>query len=116
MLTGFQIAPPPLPPNSKTRSERFRKRTTRKLAISPYLPIQDRPFDQRTCLYALAACMHHALTNVAPPHYPNYPPVRLLNPAISPRLEMILSQALTEDSSKRYRSYQEMQADIQKLL
>jgi serine/threonine protein kinase len=116
ILTGFQIPPPSLPADSKVRPERFRRRTTRKLAISPYLPIQDKPFDQRTCLYALAACMHQALTAVAPPHYPNYPPVRLLNPTISPGLEMLLSRALLEDSRNRYQNYQTLRIDIQKLL
>jgi serine/threonine protein kinase len=113
ILTGFQVPPPP---HSATRPERFRKRTTRKLAISPYLPVQDKPVDQRTCIYSLAACMHRAITNVAPPHYPSYPPVRLLNPAISPELEAILSRALTEDSNGRYQTYAAMKADIQKLL
>jgi serine/threonine protein kinase len=116
ILTGFQVPPPPQPPHPAVRSERFRRRTTRKLAISPYLPVQDKPFDQRTCIYALAASMHHALTNVAPPHYPSYPPVRLLNPAISPGLEIILSRALTEDNNGRYQTYAAMKADIQKLL
>ncbi|HLZ57141.1 MAG TPA: protein kinase [Ktedonosporobacter sp.] len=114
MLTGFQIPPAPVPPAS--RSEGPRKRTTRKLAVSPYLPIQDRPYDQRTCIYALAATMHHALTNVAPPHYPAYPPVRLLNSDISPALEAILSRALAEDASVRYQTYEAMKQDIQRLL
>ena len=75
-----------------------------------------KPIDQRTSIYALAASMYHALTNVAPPHYPAYPPVRLLNPAISPELEAILGRALMEDSNKRYQTYAAMKADIQKLL
>jgi serine/threonine protein kinase len=116
ILTGFQVPAPPPPPHPNVRSERFRKRTTRKLVISPYLPIQDKPFDQRTCIYSLAASMHHALTNMAPPHYPAYPSVRLLNPAISSGLNIILSRALLEDSNGRYQTYEAMRADIQKLL
>jgi len=116
ILTGFQVPAPPPPPHPNIRSERFRKRTTRKLVISPYLPIQDKPFDQRTCIYSLAASMHHALTNMAPPHYPAYPSVRLLNPAISAKLDSILNRALLEDSSGRYQTYEAMRADIQKLL
>lgn len=111
MLVGFQIPPPP-----SAHIERNRKRTTRKLIVSPYLPIQDKPYDQRTCIYALAASMHFALTNVAPPHYPSYPPVSLINPNISPELEAILSRALMEDCKVRYQSYQAMKRDIQRLL
>jgi len=110
-LTGFQIPPAPSP----TRME-GRKRTTRKLILSPYLPVQDKPYDQRTCIYALAATMHHALTNVAPPHYPSYPPVRMLNSNVSQGLETILSRALMEDAAMRYQSYEAMKKELQGLL
>ncbi len=113
MLTGFQVAPPPL---FDAQDSLKRHRTTRKLAISPYLPLRDMPYDQRTCIYMLAASMHYALTNYPPPHYPAYPPARMLNPAISPALELVLSRALMEDSKDRYQSYQEMQRDIKNLL
>lgn len=116
ILTGFQIPPAPSPVAHRMRSDGSRSRTTRKLSVSPYLPIQDKPYDQRTCIYALAATMHHALTNVAPPHYPSYPPVRMLNSSISPALETILSRALLEDANLRYQSYEAMKRDIQRLL
>jgi serine/threonine protein kinase len=112
-LTGFQVPPPPSPPGNLQNSG---KRTTRKLMISPYQPLQDKVFDQRTCIYALAASMHHALTNVAPPHYPTYPPVRQLNPDVSPALEAIIGRALLEDASARYQTYKAFQLDLQKLL
>ncbi len=112
MLTGFQVPPPPSPDVQNGPS---RHRTTRKLAISPYLPVQDKQYDQRTCIYSLAATMHHASTNCDPPHYPAYPPVRMLNTAISPQFEAILSRALMEDSKERYQSYVEMQRDIKRL-
>jgi hypothetical protein len=64
----------------------------------------------------LAASMHHALTNYAPPHYPAYPAVRTLNPAVSPRLEAILSKALMEDREYRYQSYDAMKRDLMHLL
>jgi hypothetical protein len=64
----------------------------------------------------LAATMHHVLTNYAPPHYPAYPPARMLNPAVSPRLEAILSKALMEDREYRYQSYAEMKRDLMSLL
>jgi serine/threonine protein kinase len=115
LLTGFQIAPPPAPLGSRSTGERGRKRTTRKLSISPYMPIQDRPYDQRTCIYSLAASMHYTLTNVAPPHYPAYPPVRMFNATVSPALEGILSRALLEDTTIRYQSYEALKRDIQLL-
>jgi serine/threonine protein kinase len=113
ILTGFQVQPPQ-PPTSQVIGKG--KRTTRKLAVSPYLPIQDKTYDQRTSIYALAASMHHALTNVAPPHYPFYPPVRLLNPAISPELETILTHALIEEPSARYQNYAALRQALQRLL
>jgi serine/threonine protein kinase len=114
ILIGFQVLPPP--PDPSIRIPVTRKRTTRKLAISPYLPIQDRPYDCRTSIYMLAATMHHALTHIAPPHYPAYPPVRMLNPDVSLELEAILSRALSEERALRYQSYEAMRRDVQKLL
>jgi serine/threonine protein kinase len=115
MLAGFQVAPPQQSSGMHQDNKR-RKRTTRKLVISPYLPVQDKVYDQRTSIYALAASMHHALTNAAPPHYPAYPAVRVLNPAISPELERLLSRALVEEPGARYQSYAELKRDLQKLL
>ncbi len=114
LLTGFQVPPPPLPASPGIAGKG--KRTTRKLIVSPYLPIQDKILDQRTCIYALAASMHHAITNVAPPHYPAYPPARLLNPNVSPAFEAILSRALLEESSARYQNYEALKRDLQRLL
>jgi serine/threonine protein kinase len=112
ILTGFQL-PPPGPEKGDSFN---RHRTTRKIAVSPYLPVKDPAYDQRTCIYMLAASMHHALTNNPPPHYPAYPPVRVLNPDVSPELERILSLALMEENTARYQSYTEMQRDLKKLL
>lgn len=112
MLTGFQIpAPPPEKLNLLSN-----QRTTRKIAVSPYVPVKDSPYDHRTYIYMLAASMHHVLTNCAPPHYPSFPAVRMLNPLISPELESILRHALMEDREARYQSYAEMQRDVKKLL
>ncbi|MFL5628729.1 MAG: protein kinase domain-containing protein, partial [Ktedonobacteraceae bacterium] len=47
MLTGFQIPPPPASQSANGMS-RPRTHTTRKLVVSPYLPVQDKPYDQRT--------------------------------------------------------------------
>lgn len=92
---------------------------TRKLPTSPYLPPGDVPYDQRTCIYMLAATMHQALTNYAPEPYPaSAPPlpVHMFNPAVSPALEAILNRALQEDRERRYQSFEEMQRDIKRLL
>jgi serine/threonine protein kinase len=119
-LTGFPVDPPRPEPGSHAalaqQASQQRGRTTRRLNISPYLPLQDSPYDQRTCLYMLAASMHHVSTGIAPPHYPTYPLVRMFNPAISPELEAILSHALLEDPKLRYQSYDAMRRDVQKLL
>ena len=112
MLTGFQVSPPPAPDGQPGS----RHHTTRKLALSPYLPIQDKNYDQRTCIYSLTACMHYVLTNHAPPHYPAFPPVRLLNPAVSPAFELIISRALMEEARDRYQSFAELQGDIRRLM
>ncbi len=115
MLTGFQIPRPPANQSANGMS-RPHTHTTRKLVISPYLPIQDKPYDQRTCIYSLAACMHFALTCHEPPHYPAFSPVRLLNPTVSPEFEAILARALIEDNLARYQTYGEIQAALKKLL
>jgi serine/threonine protein kinase len=112
MLTGFQI-PTPAPEKLNMLSSH---RTTRKIAISPYVPVKDVPYDHRTCIYMLAASMHHVLTNHAPPHYPAFPAVRTLNPLVSPELEAILTRALMEDRETRYQSYAEIQRDVKRLL
>ncbi|HVB73118.1 MAG TPA: protein kinase [Ktedonobacteraceae bacterium] len=112
MLAGFQVqAPPP-----EQRPGSARHLTTQKILLSPYVPVKDTPFDHRTCIYMLAASMHQALTNYAPPHYPVFPPVRQLNPLISPELEAILNRALMEERAARYQSYADMKRDVQRLL
>lgn len=110
-LTGFRIPPPPTQAG-------FRKSSiTKNIALSPYLPVLDTPnYDQRTCIYMLAASMHHALTNFPPPHYPEFPPISSLNPTITPAFEMVLSRALKEKPEERYQSYIEMQKDAIGLL
>jgi serine/threonine protein kinase len=112
MLSGFPISPPPqekLPGSAKHV-------TTQKIAISAYVPVKDTPFDHRTCIYMLAATMHHALANYPPPHYPAFPPIRAFNPLVSTELEAILGRALMEERSMRYQSYAEMKKDLQQLL
>jgi eukaryotic-like serine/threonine-protein kinase len=74
--------------------------------------------DTRSDIYALAATLHHLLTNRDPRDYPpfNYPPVRSINPKISPDLERVLEKALTMDIEKRYQSAEAMKQDIDEIL
>lgn len=74
--------------------------------------------DPRSDLYALAATMHHLLTNRDPRNHPpfTYPPVRALNPQLSPEIEKILSRALINDINQRYQSATAMKKDIDDIL
>ena len=74
--------------------------------------------DTRSDLYALAATLHHLVTNRDPRNFPpfSYPPARSLNNKITPELERILEHALMIDSNKRYQSAAAMKQDIDELL
>ncbi|GER88334.1 hypothetical protein KDW_24960 [Dictyobacter vulcani] len=74
--------------------------------------------DPRSDLYALAATIHHLVTNRDPRNYPpfNYPKVRSLNPQLSPELERILDKALTIDVNKRFQNAGAMKREVDSLL
>src|SRR5579875_1348770 len=74
--------------------------------------------DPRSDLYALAATLHHLLTNRDPRNHPPfvYPPVRTLNPQLSPEIERVLARALTSDINKRYQSAAAMKQVIDDIL
>jgi eukaryotic-like serine/threonine-protein kinase len=74
--------------------------------------------DQRSDLYALAATLHHLLTNRDPRDYPpfNYPPVRSLNPQLSPQIERVLEHALKINVNERYQNATAMIHDIDEIL
>ena len=74
--------------------------------------------DPRSDLYALAATLHHLVTNRDPGEYApfQFPPVRTLNPKLSPQLEQILIKALKTNASERYQTPQEMRQDLESLL
>lgn len=74
--------------------------------------------DARSDLYALAATMHHLLTNRDPRDYPpfNYPPARSLNPQLSNDVEKLLERALTLDIHKRYQNAAAMKHDVDEIL
>lgn len=74
--------------------------------------------DPRSDLYALAATLHHLLTNRDPRNHPpfSYPPVRALNPQLSPDIEKVLTKALNNDINSRYQSAAAMKSAIDDIL
>ena len=74
--------------------------------------------DPRSDLYALAATLHHLLTNRDPRNYPPfvYPLARTLNPQLSQEIEEILARTLQNDVRQRYQSAAAMKRDIDNVL
>jgi serine/threonine protein kinase/ABC-type branched-subunit amino acid transport system substrate-binding protein len=74
--------------------------------------------DDRSDVYALAATLHHLVTNRDPRNFPpfSYPPANSLNKQISPELERILERALILDINKRYQSAAAIKHDVDDLL
>jgi serine/threonine protein kinase len=74
--------------------------------------------DPRSDLYALAATLHHVLTDRDPSEYGlfHYPPVRQLNPHVSLDIEAVLSHALRPEITRRYQSAKAMKHDMDTIL
>ncbi len=74
--------------------------------------------DGRSDLYALAATIHHLVTNRDPRNYPPfaYPSARSLNPKLSPALDSVLTKALAIDVNKRYQTAADMKRDVDNIL
>ncbi|HEU5226397.1 MAG TPA: ABC transporter substrate-binding protein [Ktedonobacteraceae bacterium] len=74
--------------------------------------------DVRSDLYALAATLHHLLTNRDPRDYPpfTYPAARTLNSQLSPDIEQVLNRALAIDVNKRYQNAAAMKHDIDEIM
>jgi serine/threonine protein kinase len=74
--------------------------------------------DARSDLYALAATLHHILTNRDPRNHPPfvYPPVRTLNPQLSADIERVLDRALKININERYQNAAAMKHDIDEIL
>ncbi len=88
---------------------------------------QGRATGPQSDLYSLACVMYEALTGqtpfsgqspaqIAAKHVRQQPPSpRTLNLSISPSHEYLLNKAMAKDPARRYRSAEEMRADLQKL-
>ena len=101
------------------RAEAARKQTTA-LGTPGYAPPEQYQgkADIRSDLYALAATIHHLVTNRDPRNTApfNYPPARSVNPNVSPELDTLLTKALTIEAGKRYQTAAEMKRDVDNIL
>lgn len=65
--------------------------------------------DERSDLYALGAMLHHLLSLRDPTqHLFDFPPLRSLNPKVSPHVADAIARAVEKERSKRFASAQEM--------
>src|SRR6266567_2934936 len=97
-----------------------RRKQTSALGTPGYAPPEQYQgnADPRSDLYALGATLHYVLTNRDPRNHPPfvYPPVRSLNPQLSPETDRVLNRALVSDINQRYQSAAAMKQDIYNIL
>jgi serine/threonine protein kinase len=74
--------------------------------------------DPRADIYALAATLHHLLTNRDPREYPPfiYPPARSINKGLTADSERVLTHALQINVNNRYQKAADMKRDIDEIL
>ncbi len=74
--------------------------------------------DPRADIYALAATLHHLLTNRDPREYPPfiYPPARSINKGLTADSERVLEHALQINVNNRYQKAADMKRDIDEIL
>jgi serine/threonine protein kinase/ABC-type branched-subunit amino acid transport system substrate-binding protein len=74
--------------------------------------------DSRADIYALAATLHHLLTNRDPREYPPfiYPPARSINKGLTADSERVLEHALQINVNNRYQKAADMKRDIDEIL
>jgi serine/threonine protein kinase len=70
--------------------------------------------DARSDLYSLGATLHHLLTLRDPSKQPpfQFPPVRSINPAVSPEMEAVVARMLLNDRAGRFASAAEVEAAL----
>nr|BBH93773.1 hypothetical protein KTA_19720 [Thermogemmatispora argillosa] len=108
-----------MPPTAQRVRNRLRQRPTLLGTPGYAAPEQYQgQADHRSDLYALAATMHQLLTGYDPRQQPllSYPPVRALNPGISPETEHVLMVALQPDPHQRYQHAALMKREIDAIL
>lgn len=102
------------------RHDEAQRKQTAALGTPGYAPPEQYQgnADPRSDLYALAATLHHLLTNRDPRDHPpfNFPPVRSLNPALSVDIERVLERGLVNDRNQRYQSAAAMKQDVDTIL
>ncbi len=74
--------------------------------------------DPRADIYALAATLHHLLTNRDPREFPPfiYPPARSINKGLTADSERVLEHALQINVNNRYQKAADMKRDIDAIL
>ncbi len=74
--------------------------------------------DVRSDLYALAATLHHLVTNRDPRNFPpfSYPRASSINHQVSPELDRLLEHALAIDIKQRYQNAASMKQEIDAIL
>src|SRR6266852_4031270 len=101
-------------------AKNIKRKQTSALGTQGYAPPEQYQgnADPRSDLYALAATLHHLLTNRDPRDHPpfSYPPVRTFNPQLSPEIEQVLTRAVNNDITQRYQSAIAMKLDIDNIL
>ncbi|WP_376793552.1 ABC transporter substrate-binding protein [Thermogemmatispora sp.] len=108
-----------IPPTAQRARNRLRQRPTLLGTPGYAAPEQYQgQADQRSDLYALAASLYQLLTAYDPRHQPpfSFPPIRALNPSLSPETERVLMVALQRDPSQRYQHAALMKREIDAIL
>ena len=102
------------------RSKEAQSKQTTALGTPGYAPPEQYQgnADPRSDLYALAATLHHLLTNRDPRNHPpfTFPSVLALNPDVSVETERVLQRGLVNDRGQRYQSAAAMKQDVDAIL